>query len=900
MLLLFGKVLMMNNSTENLSKLDPGLIRRYQAFSEAAAVGIFLIGTVVMAGWFFGIDTLKNILPNTVTMKANTALAFILLGAALWLLQSKRHTSGNLKIARGCALAVFLIGAITLIEYLADWNLGLDQLLFKEGAGAVATSHPGRMAPNTAFMFTLIGLALLLLDVRTARGFCPSQGLILVEGAVSFMALMGYVYGVSLLYGVIPSMTVMAINTAIAFTLVFAAVLLARPDRGMVAIISSESVGGLLARRLILPAVLVPPALELFAHAGEKINLYNFETAQTVHASLVSLIFLTIVLVLAHVLNNTDLKRRLADEKLEAAELRYRTLFEKSPDGVLMVDPETTLPLEFNDAAHEMLGYSREEYGRLKTSDYEAQEKPEETRAHVEQIMREGRADFETLHRTKSGEIKNVLVSVQALRLDEKPGLYCIFRDVTPLRQAEQALRRIEWLLHGGKQKTRESYVPPYGNLLLINTGRVLLDAVGEKVLTDIVGDYLDLLDTSAAVYEKNGDYALGMFSSGWCRFLDLASRRLCATEDNRLALSSGKWLCHESCWTAASKASIKKGEPMDIECNGGIRLYAVPIRAGDEIVGSINFGYGDPPRDPEKLREMAEKYGVSIEDLSRQTAAYESRPAFIIDIAKQRLNSSARLIGEIVVRKRMEEALRNANAVAEAANKELEAFSYSVSHDLRAPLRHLTGFVELLNNKIPESVDDKSRHYLEVISTSALHMGKLVDDLLSFSRMGRADMMKSRTSLDNLLKEAMNELRGDMDGRDIRWKMGPLPEVYGDSAMLRLVLVNLLSNAIKFTRPRQQAEIEIGHTSSDDRENIYYVKDNGVGFDHKYTDKLFGLFQRLHRADEFEGTGLGLANVRRIIHRHGGKTWAEGSVDRGATFYFSLPKGKEDKTDDA
>ncbi len=222
--------------------------------------------------------------------------------------------------------------------------------------------------------------------------------------------------------------------------------------------------------------------------------------------------------------------------------------------------------------------------------------------------------------------------------------------------------------------------------------------------------------------------------------------------------------------------------------------------------------------------------------------------------------------------------------------NKELEAFSYSVSHDLRAPLRHIMGFVELLSGKAPEFLDAKSRHYLQVISDSARQMGHLIDDLLSFSRMGRSEMMKTQISLDALVKEVINGFQEETKGRDIVWKVGPLPEVNGDSAMLRLVFVNLISNALKYTRPRQQAIIEIGCSPGGQDENVFYIKDNGVGFDMQYADKLFGLFQRLHRSEEFEGTGLGLANIRRIVLRHGGRVWAEGAENIGAIFYFSLP----------
>ncbi len=237
-----------------------------------------------------------------------------------------------------------------------------------------------------------------------------------------------------------------------------------------------------------------------------------------------------------------------------------------------------------------------------------------------------------------------------------------------------------------------------------------------------------------------------------------------------------------------------------------------------------------------------------------------------------------------------LEQRVINRTAQLEAANKELEAFAYSVSHDLRAPLRHIDGYLELLQKRIDGTLDERSRHYMETISDSARHMGQLIDDLLAFSRMGRQEMSKTQVDLVALVRDIIQELAPEAQGRNIHWNVAVLPTVSGDRAMLRLVLVNLLSNALKFTQPRQEAEIEVGCILDLDAEVEIFVRDNGVGFEMDYADKLFGVFQRLHRQEEFEGTGIGLANVRRIINRHGGRVWAEGKVDQGATFYFSLP----------
>jgi signal transduction histidine kinase len=256
----------------------------------------------------------------------------------------------------------------------------------------------------------------------------------------------------------------------------------------------------------------------------------------------------------------------------------------------------------------------------------------------------------------------------------------------------------------------------------------------------------------------------------------------------------------------------------------------------------------------------------------------------------------------EALNRRRAEKKINELNAElshhllqVEVVNKELEAFSYSVSHDLRAPLRHITGFVELLGERDLTALDDKSHHYLQVISESARKMGVLIDDLLSFSRMGRAELMKTRVDLGALVREIVSDLEQETRGKEIAWEISPLPVVVGDAAMLHQVLVNLIANALKFTRQQPQARIAIGAVSEHSDETLFFVRDNGVGFDMKYVDKLFGLFQRLHDPQEFEGTGVGLANVQRIILRHGGRIWAEGAPDKGAVFWFSLPTREEE-----
>ena len=247
----------------------------------------------------------------------------------------------------------------------------------------------------------------------------------------------------------------------------------------------------------------------------------------------------------------------------------------------------------------------------------------------------------------------------------------------------------------------------------------------------------------------------------------------------------------------------------------------------------------------------------------------------------------------EAEIRKLNQELTERAVELA-AANKELESFAYSVSHDLRAPLRHLVGYSELLQKQALGSLDEKSQRYVQIILESAKRMGNLIDDLLAFSRIGRAETKTTSVDLQQLVADVAFEIGAQAKEQDISWEIGALPVCYGDRALLRLVLVNLLSNAVKFSGTRHPAKVEVGSVDGNGDNSEIFVRDNGVGFDMQYVDKLFGVFQRLHRADEFEGTGIGLATVQRIVHRHGGTVRAEGTEDQGATFYFSLPKAKQ------
>jgi light-regulated signal transduction histidine kinase (bacteriophytochrome) len=322
-----------------------------------------------------------------------------------------------------------------------------------------------------------------------------------------------------------------------------------------------------------------------------------------------------------------------------------------------------------------------------------------------------------------------------------------------------------------------------------------------------------------------------------------------------------------------------------------------------DQILGSLKAIF--------RSGEMRSRFIAEVAALARGELFFEhevvvrkinGHPLYLLQtLAFPKPNSHARVLVssiDITARKTSEKLIRQLNDNLRAQNEqlqtvnaELESFSYSVSHDLRAPARHIDGFANLLDKHVSAGLDDQARRYLNTITKSARQMGKLIDDLLAFSRVGREQMTFTDVDNNSLVADVISEGRFSDHGPPISWTIAKLPVVRADSNLLRQVWVNLISNAVKYSSKRPDPHIEIGTATGEKAGEInFFIRDNGVGFDMNYVEKLFGVFQRLHSNSEFPGTGIGLANVRRIVARYGGRTWAEGRIGEGATFYFSLP----------
>ncbi|MGD0221495.1 MAG: CHASE3 domain-containing protein [Terriglobia bacterium] len=467
-------------------------------------------------------------------------------------------------------------------------------------------------------------------------------------------------------------------------------------------------------------------------------------------------------------------------------------------------------------------------------------------------------------------------------------------------------------ILDEGLQLRREKGFEVARQLVLSGQGKAEMDAI-RALIAEMTAEETRLLEERSRNLRAGTRTAIGLFVVGTVLAVGvlsfvffLLSREI--TEHRRAEAALRR---QASLFDQTYDAILIWGLPGPISFwnRGAERLYGIPR---EEAVGRV----------PRELLQTTTRDGMEtiLQDLERdgkwegelehstrdgRRIIVDSRMVLVRDPQGNHVLEANR---DITDRKRADEEIRELNAnlerrVAqrttelEAANKELEAFTYSVSHDLRAPLRHVDGFSKLLVEKQQAELSPEAQEYVATIRESVLQMGTLIDDLLHLARVGRKQLDVQATGLNSLVEEVMADLKRANPDRLIEWKVETLPFVECDHALMKQVFVNLLSNAVKFTRPRNPAIIEVGATDQDGARAVF-VRDNGVGFSMRYVNKLFGVFQRLHRTEDFEGTGVGLATVQRIIHKHGGRVWAEAELDMGATFYFTLGSSDDPATE--
>jgi PAS domain S-box-containing protein len=997
-------------------------VRRLGQFVSGCCVLAVAFGLWVLAGWMLHSQIVKSILPGQVAVKANTAVCFILIGFALWILRREPPSAaaGWTLAAKTAAIIASVVGLLSFLEFAFGWGLGIDQLLFAAGAEDIPGSvRPGLMSPITAWGFLWLGFTLLLLDAKTRLGRWGSQ---LLPSGVVIAAMFGLL---DLVLDANTTHTYISPATASVLFLVAFGLMVSGTRRGLGELVASVGVGGTLLRRLLPAAILAPLAIGWLRWKGQSAGLYSDWTG-------VALMTVTSITLLAGLtvwtgftVDRGERERRRTEQERNASEERFRLLLDGVRDyAIYMLDPDGNV-ISWNAGAENVKGYRaeeilgqhfscfytardrengkpeqeleqaislgrfeglgerlrkngsafwanfviaalRDESGKLRgfskvvrdvTERKRAEEKlrtaslyarslieasldplvtisregkitdvnqatekvagvsraqligsdfsnyftePESARRGYEQVFAQGAVqDYPLAIQNASGRVIDVLYNAAVFRneVGEIEGVFAAARDITERKRAEDEIRNLNQelekrvqertaQLHESEQRVRrklESILSPEGNLERLE----LADLLDIAAVQSLAEEFYELAHIPMFILDLNGNPVV---AAGWqeiCRKYHRANPEACKN-------------CRES--DRELSTGVAPGQFKLYKCKNNLWDVVTPLMVGGQQVGNLfsgQFFFADETVDRAMFRAQARKYGF---DESEYLAALDGVPRLSrkeVEIGMTFYTRLSQLLSQLsysgIKLARSASQIGRVNSDLAASIKELEAFTYSVSHDLRAPLRHISAFSKILTEEFGSNLPPEAQHHVQRIQEGTRRMGLLVDDLLNLARVGRCDVSLRVSGLKSVVDEVLADLAPEFADRKIEWKIGNLPFVECDPGLIKQVFQNLFSNAVKFTRPRNQAVIEVGQKDRDGT-TVVFVRDNGVGFNMKYADKLFGVFQRLHRVEDFEGTGVGLATVQRIIQKHGGRIWAEAELDKGATFYFTL--GASEKTE--
>jgi PAS domain S-box-containing protein len=842
--------------------------------SRVAGIATALVGTAVLAGWILDVRPLKSVLPNLATMKANTAIAFILAGLSLALLAPPRRGRWARHLAQGCALTATLIALLTLAEYATGRNLGIDQLLVADTPGGLRAPFPGRMGVNTALAFFLLGPALLGVDVETRGGRYPAQLLALAGGTVAAISLVGYLYSATALFG-IASYTQMALHTAGTLLLLAAGILCARPDRGLMATVTSDAPGGLMARRLLPAALGVPLALGWLQLEGERAGLYGMELGLSLLVTAILAVFAILAWSSAASLNRADAARRESEARTAAS-------LEGALDAVVTIDHQGRIT-EFNRAAERIFGYRRTEV--LGREMAELLIPPALRDRH-----RQGLAGYLT---TGHGPVIGQRLQLPALRADgtefpveltitrlpsDGPPMFTGFlRDVTLERQTQEAL---------AKSTERLSILHEIDRAIIAARPPV---EIAEAVLRRL----RDLLGVPRAIVN------LFDLATGEVEWLAAAGRRRMHLGPGvrfPLALMGDVEALRRGELQVIDVASLPPSADAEALLASGVHVYmVVPMIAGGELIGGLSFGGASATFPPEQV-SIAQEAAAQLAIAIAQARLYE-RVKGQAEELEQRVRERTRELS--AANEQLEQEVgerRRAEAEADRATRAKSEFLANMSHELRTPLNAIIGFTELIHDDKVGPASDEQKEFLGDILVSSRHLLQLINDVLDLAKVesGSLEFHPEPVDLARLTDEVRDVLRGLATRKQIRLETAVDPAIGSvilDPAKLKQVLYNYASNAIKFTPEGGRVALRAAPEGADAVR--LEVEDTGIGIRPEDLGRLFVEFQQLDAgpAKRHEGTGLGLALTKRLVEAQGGRVGVRSIPGQGSVFYAVFPR---------